>query len=343
MMQFSSRFIRRHLWPTVAALLIFTLVGAALVFRRSVGAASSDPVTSTIQVGGSRIDIISEEGNLSVSHDELLSWVRMAAESVATYYHRYPVQHLSLRIMPFDGRGIRGGMTFPTDDGGRIRIRVGNETIAAGLENDWMLTHEMVHLSFPSVADEHHWIEEGIATYVEPIARVQAGYMDAKHMWYEVVRDMPQGEPEPGDQGLDHTHTWGRTYWGGAMFCLVADVEIRQKTNNQKGLSDALRGILDAGGAINQDWDLQKAFATGDRAVGVSVLAPLYEKMKDKPYTVDLDAIWKELGIERQGNTVRFIDSAPLAAARETITKPGPAAQVKPLSVVLGRTASTPR
>ena len=27
----------------------------------------------------------------------------------------------------------------------------------------------------------------------------------------------------------------------------------------------------------------------------------LYDKMKDQPYNVNLDALWKELGIERNG------------------------------------------
>jgi hypothetical protein len=57
-------------------------------------------------------------------------------------------------------------MTFG-DQGGRISIRVGNETSLSELASDWMLTHEMVHLAFPSVDEKHHWIEEGIATYVE--------------------------------------------------------------------------------------------------------------------------------------------------------------------------------
>ena len=77
------------------------------------------------------------------------------------------------------------------------------------------------------MATNHHWIEEGISVYVEPIARVQAGQLSAERMWHDVVRDMPQGEPEADDKGLDHTPTWGRTYWGGALFCLVADVRVR--------------------------------------------------------------------------------------------------------------------
>ena len=41
-----------------------------------------------------------------------------------------------------------------------------------------MLVHELVHHGMPNLADEHHWMEEGLATYVEPIARAQAGELE---------------------------------------------------------------------------------------------------------------------------------------------------------------------
>ena len=108
-------------------------------------------------------------------------------------------------------------MTFGMH-GGFIKIGLGSETTHAELMNDWMLTHEMIHLAFPSVADEHHWIEEGISTYVEPIARIRISNMKEEQMWTDLIRDMPKGQPREGDEGLDNTHTWGRTYWGGALF-----------------------------------------------------------------------------------------------------------------------------
>jgi hypothetical protein len=251
--------------------------------------------------------------------------------------------------MPVDASGVRHGQTFGYD-GGLIKIRVGKETEARELANDWMLTHEMVHLSFPSVADEHHWIEEGVAVYVEPIARIQAKQMSAEQMWTDLARDMPKGLPEEGDRGLDHTHTWGRTYWGGALFCFVADVEIRRRTQNQKGLQDALRGILNAGGDITHDWELAEAFKIGDRATGTTVLSDLYAKWKDAPVQVDLGALWKELGIVPEGKSVRLAEDAPLAAVRRAITAPEASKQLNsersPPSVVFaGRSiaASRPR
>src|SRR6266403_4334642 len=295
---------------TLAAL--FYLVCFTPVFAK-------DQMTSSMLIGNARIDIRIEQSTLRIPTKDVLHWLKSAAESVAAYYGRFPVPQLLIRITPFEGRGVHNGLTFG-DRGGRILIRVGNETSAAEFASDWMLTHEMVHLAFPSVDEKHHWIEEGIATYVEPIARIRAGHLTADQMWLDLVRDMPQGLPQPGDRGLDHTHTWGRTYWGGALFCLLADVEIRRQTNNAQGLEHALRGILDAGGDIRTEWNLQDALAVGDRAVGVSVLQPLFAKMKDKPVSVDLGTLWAQLGVQSDGANVRCDDSATLSAIRRAIT-----------------------
>ena len=280
---------------------------------------AKDEMTSSLLIGNARIDIMIEGSTLRMPAKDILRWVKSAAECVTTYYGRFPVPQVLIRITPFEGRGVRNGMTFG-DRGGRITIRVGNGTSPSEFASDWLLTHEMVHLAFPSVDKKHHWIEEGIATYVEPIARIRAGHLKAEQMWFELVRDMPQGLPQPGDRGLDHTHTWGRTYWGGALFCLLADVEIRRQTNNAKGLEHALRGILDAGGDIRKEWNLEDALRAGDHAVGVNVLQPLFTTMKDKPVSVDLDGLWTQLGVRLDGASVRFDENATLAAIRRAIT-----------------------
>lgn len=308
--------------------------------------AAAGDMTSTLFVGGARIDVTADPGKLQVSQADLMNWVQAAAESVTAYYGRYPVPHVLIRIIPFDGRGVRHGQTFGIG-GGLIKIRVGNETAPTELSADWMLTHEMIHLAFPSVAVEHHWIEEGISTYVEPIARIRAGYMNENQMWSDLVRDLPKGLPQPGDKGLDHTRTWGRTYWGGGLFCFLADVDIRRRTQNKKGLEDALRGILDAGGDIRRDWDLEGALKIGDRATGVSVLADLYAKMKDQPMNVDLPAMWKQLGVESDGVRVHLIEDAPWAAIRRAVTNrqgsSQPASSLRPLTIFAGRTVTVTR
>lgn len=274
-----------------------------------------------LQIGDSAIHVqFLPGGEFAIGQARVLDWVNQAARAVSTYFGRFPVPETSVRIRP---RPNRGGIANATTYGGPppfTRISVGEQVTGPELLDDWVMTHEFVHLGFPSVIRRHHWIEEGIATYVEPVARVQAGQLSAVRMWADVVRDMPKGQPEEADRGLDNTHTWGRTYWGGGLFCLAADVAIRERTQNRKGLQHALRAILNQGGTIDQEWPLSRAFETGDKETGVPVLTELYDKMKDSPVEVDLATTWKRLGIARSGDSVTFDDKAPLAAVRRAIT-----------------------
>lgn len=279
----------------------------------------------SFSVGGGAIDVNLDSDLPQATQDELMQWVHDAGNSIVAYYGRFPLPHTYLELRSFDGRGVHNGHTFGVHNGGLIRVSVGTQSTPAELKRDWMLTHEMVHLTFPSVAHEHHWIEEGGAVYVEPIARFRAGNYPIERVWGEVARDMHQGLPEEGDEGLDNTHTWGRTYWGGALFCLLADIEIHQRTQNRKGLDTALRAIMNDGGVITEDWELERAFSVGDKAVGVPVLEQLYAKMKDKPVNVDLDKLWKALGISQQDGVAIFDDHAPLAPIREAISTGKPA------------------
>ncbi len=276
--------------------------------------------TATVEVGGGRIEVNFTSSPAPEFRKLVLDWINTAARAVAGYYLKFPVNQMRLRINTFDGRGVRGGKTFGWN-GAHIRIAVGTASTAGDFADDWMLTHEMIHLAFPSVAEEHHWIEEGLSTYVEPVARARIGELTATKVWSDWIESMPKGLPESGDRGLDFTPTWGRTYWGGALFCLLADIEIRKRTQNKKGLEDALRAIVNAGGTIESDWPLTKALRIGDDAAGVPVLSELYEKMKAAPTPIDLESLWKKLGVQRRAGRIEFDDSAPLAAIRRAITK----------------------
>ncbi len=100
----------------------------------------------------------------------------------------------------------------------------------------------------------------------------------------------------------------------------MADVQIRQRTQNKKGLQDAMRAILDAGGTIVHEWPIEKVLETGDTAIGCTVLADLYDRMKSTPVQFDLADLWQKLGIRVTNGVVTFNDKAPLANIRKAIT-----------------------
>ena len=52
------------------------------------------------------------------------------------------------------------------------------------------------------------------------------------------------------------------------------------------------------------------------------MLSELYEQMRARPVYVDLDSLWRELGVKLVGREVVFDDNAPLAPIRRAITAP---------------------
>jgi predicted metalloprotease with PDZ domain len=201
----------------------------------------------------------------------------------------------------------------------RIEIVVGERSIESDYERNWSLTHEMVHLAFPNVPNAHHWLEEGLATYVEPIARARSGWISEESVWREWIENMPLGLPTPNDAGLDGTDSWGRTYWGGALYCLLADIEIQKRSAGRHGLAEALRAIVAAGGSVSQRWPLERALHIGDQATGTTALADTYAAMKDHPLQPDLAGLWRQLGVRLDAGQIHYDDGAALASVRRAI------------------------
>jgi hypothetical protein len=273
-----------------------------------------------IDVPGGVVQVAFAPGEIALPKDRILDFVRASAKAVSIYYGRFPVKAVKLLIVPVDGPRVHGGTTWGYR-GAAIRLMLGRDASEDDLRRDWVLVHEMTHLALPDMAERYGWLSEGLAVYIEPVERVQAGDLTAREIWQAMMRDMPKGLPQAGDEGLDNTDTWGRKYWGGAMFCLLADIEIRKATSNRLGLQDAMRGVLAAGGNVEVDWPIERILSVADKAVGVDVLTRLHAQMGPKPVAPDLDALWRDLGLRLQGGSVEFDDSAPLAAIRKAITE----------------------
>lgn len=287
---------------------------AACMVAPAAMADDEQPVIVDLAVAGARIELQFTPGFDDPQRERARQWVIGSAEAVAAYFGRFPVPQLELLLQGGEGAGVIGGTTFgePTL---HTRVRLGRDTSAAQYRADWVLAHEMVHLAVPRVPRAQRWLHEGIATYVESIARTRVGLLDAQTVWHGWMRRMPLGQPQPGDRGLDHTPTWARVYWGGALFCLLADVRARQQGQPPQGLQQALQGVLRAGGDYRVAWPVQRILATADAAIGVTSFGDLYRELRDTPVTIDLATLWRELGVD----DAALRDDAPLAAVRRAI------------------------
>lgn len=274
--------------------------------------------SETFSIKGAKVDLAVIPSGYKATPKEIRDWCERATSAVVAYYGEFPVNHVLVIVVPRDAYN-GPGKSF--GDGGAVTINpLSLKSEDAQLRKDWVMTHEMIHLAFPSVPYRHHWIEEGLATYVEPIARIRTTELKAETVFFDMMKGMPQGLPQKDDGGLDGPASWSKTYWGGAVFALLADIEIRKQSKGKKGLEDALKGIVKAGGTMATRWELMEALRAGDKAIGLNVLTSLYAKIKDSYSPVDLEKIWKELGVELDSKSqIHFDDKAPLAFVRKGI------------------------
>jgi hypothetical protein len=274
-----------------------------------------------LEVGGGLLCAAVDDAVHAVRQQLLKDWMERSARIVADYYAAFPAPLVVLRIQAAPGNGVRGGRTT-NESGLVIQVTVGRDVTAEELAADWVLVHEMVHLALPELGRRHNWLAEGLATYVEGIARAQAGNRAVSDVWAEYRHSMPLGLPRAGEGGMDETPTWGRTYWGGALYCLQADVAIREQTGNRVGLQTSLRAILKETGGYRSERSIDEVLRIGDAATGTRVMEDLYGKVKATPLTPDLDGLWSRLGVPEDPKSQPFDPHAPLAAIRISITAP---------------------
>lgn len=299
----------------------FTLA-AVLVFL-AVAPVRAEAVDSTLELAGASIALHMEDARFALPRESFERWIRQSARVVSHYYGKFPVAKMYIALIPVSGKGVKNGKAFAFDDA-TVNIRVGTDSGAQDLLDDWIMVHEMIHFALPRVPSRHHWIEEGLAVYVESVARSNAGDLVPKFVWAGFVKGMPYGLPANGDSGLDNTPTWGRTYWGGALFCLLADIEIRKRTDNRKSLRDGLRAIVHQGLSMLDEKPVEELFAIADAGTGTTVLTELYVHHRDTARDVDLNRLWRSLGVQAAGTAVEFDPVAPLHHIRESITARDP-------------------
>lgn len=311
-----------------AAILCFSITGAADRLRaadtiRPRTEPRADTAGNTIvdlSYAGGSIELVFRAQDFDVPASALVEWVSRSARAAATYFGRFPVPRARILLTAVPGARVAMGSAI-ADPEPRIRMRIGRDITTAGLAQDSTLVHEMAHLAIPDHEVRHLWFHEGMATYVETIARVQAGQIGAERAWAEFMSELPTGMPRRGDRGLDATPSWNRRYFGGALYFLAADVEIRKRTANRLGLQDALRAIQAAGGNLSRSWPLERLIAIGDQATGTSVLRNLYTQMGARPGGPKLEQLWSDLGIRRDGRRIVLDTAAPLTTIRWAITE----------------------
>jgi hypothetical protein len=274
----------------------------------------------SVAVGDSTIELVTADGALDESRAVYRRWVSDSAAAVSRFYGHFPSKTALVLLMPVPARKeIVFGKVLPQSAPG-VAVLVGEHSSKADLYGDWILVHELFHLGFPSFHDEAKWLDEGSATYFEPIIRARAGYLTELEVWTEFARDMPRGLPAIEHEGLEHPSDFRAIYWGGAIACLMADVAARQRSHDALGLEDGFRAVLAAGGNAAQVWSLTQVESVIDATLGAPIVREIAEKHANRAEPIDLPVLLERLGVHSAPTGITLDDRAELAHVRRAIT-----------------------
>jgi predicted metalloprotease with PDZ domain len=278
-----------------------------------------------VSVGNARIDVaILGSTRYAMPDDQLRTWIEEAAHVTVPLFGRFPVDHSTLFVVPAKGEDEVVFGKVLSLAGASVVLVVGDQLEASARHRDWVLVHELFHLGFPTFRGEGRWLGEGLATYYEPILRARAGWTTESEVFRQFSRNMPRGQaPRGSNAGLSAREDLDTIYWGGAMFCLAADVRIREETRGRRSLDDVLRAALARGGDATRVWTVRDVVRLGDQVTGTTVLSEMYERHAARGERIDLDNLMSSLGVPQDGRDVD--DSRPLAWIRHRIINQGSA------------------
>lgn len=314
--------------------------GAANSYRVSKAPGSStaaavfgqfDYVETSIPGALIRITIANSIANSDDKGDtnELVDWIRSAAGNVALAYGRFPNPSPSVLVLPVgDSRRSDAAVRFGRvirDGGEAVELFVNRNVPMDEFYDDWTATHEFSHLMLPYVASRHRWISEGFAQYYQNILMARAGQYSELRAWQKIVDGLERGRlssprlsPNQAAAG-DRRGSTMKVYWSGAAIALLADVELRRRSNGERSLDSVLKQLAECCLPAGDAWSGTRLFETLDSFLDEPLFIPLYRKHADAAGFPDTRQLLQRLGVSVKNGALRLDQGAELAPLRQAI------------------------
>lgn len=274
-----------------------------------------------VDVPGGSLDAVLLGPPLAMGDAAALAWIHDAAACVGRLYGTFPAS-ATVFVVPVKGADEVVFGRVLSLAGGSVALYFGADTPAKAARTDWVVVHELSHLGTASFMGEAHWLEEGLATYYEPILRERAGWMREDQLWAHFAGQMPRGEHKDGEPpSLEDRDDIDSTYWGGALFALLADVAIRRASNGARSLDDVMRAVHDRLGDATHATTVPEFLRVADEAAGSTAVSDTYRTFAMGGQAEPVTALLHDLGVvPAPEGAVHLDDSTPLAAVRRGIS-----------------------
>jgi hypothetical protein len=259
---------------------------------------------------------------------KLENWVRTGIETLTHLYGRLPVPQLQILVFPLGynsdpvpwGEVTRGG-------GDAVHLYVDSTRPLDELNSNWVLTHELSHLTHPYLTGSDSWLGEGIASYYQNVLRARSGLLERESAWKKLDTGFKRGIAQLNrfDTLADHTQAmlrnrqYMRVYWSGAAIALISDVQYLEQSAGGVTLDALLDEFSRCCLPSRRRWRALELMTKLDELAGFDVMVPLHEKFVMKPTFPDLEESYKILGLRRGSNELLFDNNPEVTNRRGRI------------------------
>ena len=260
-------------------------------------------------------------------------WLAAAASDVARVSGAFPNPAPQIIVQPSPAawwRQARSAVPFGyviRDGGETVRFFVDPQRPVNDLLGDWTATHEFSHLLLPYVRSADKWVSEGFASYYQNVLLARRGVYTEQEAWRRLSRSFAQAAATPDPpplRDLGSRPFWEvrmLVYWSGAAIALLADVELRQRSEGRESLDTVLARLQDCCLPSGHVWRAERLFAKLDELSPFPVFEELYARHAIAPGMPDFQTAFTALGVvPRSGQGVPALDdAAPQAWVRRAI------------------------
>ncbi len=286
---------------------------------------------SRAQVAGADLRVILLNTRDNIELQPLIPWVRATVENVAATYGKFPNPDANVVLIPTAGQswGSDKAVSFGQvvrDGGETIELMINQHQPISEYYKAWTPTHEFSHLMLPYVAREQRWISEGFAQYYQNVLLARAGQQSAETAWQKIHRGLERGrESAPGASpnaaaagGMRDTRM--KIYWSGASLALMADVELRRRSNGSESLDTVLGRLQECCLPSASAWSGPELFGKLDEFLERPLFVDLYRRYANADGFPDARPLLARLGVSVQDGQVAIDPTAELAGIRDAIT-----------------------
>ncbi len=260
----------------------------------------------------------------------IAAWVRDTASNVTLTYGRFPNPLPQIVVLPVGGHSwsdspVPFGRVI-RDGGESVELFVNERRAIDEYYDDWTATHEFSHLMLPYIRSSHRWISEGFAQYYQNVLLARSGAYPELQAWQKLYEGFERGRKSRPELSPNQAAARGtraatmKVYWTGAAIALMADVELRIRSNGNESLDDVLSRLQECCLPSARTWSGPELFSKLDTLIDKPLFIPLYRRHANKAGFPDVRMLTDRLGVAMDGDIVELQRDAELAHIRHAIT-----------------------